>query len=387
MIRSTVFKYNHCFVVIRAIFVFAFCLVSVAAQESVPLFEPSLEAPVSVGETIYHFKVTSSESPVGNTFDVSDRASGREPIFKFHGQTDSHISFERTFRNFENSATDISEANRGLGAFEDREERFRFDVGRKDPPKRTGKINDECTNRGRFGVGTRPSTKDRSCSELENPKDIDKDAPIDDPSLPPDLSFQWGPAIRQSMIFLAVQHGYATTQPKTRKALKDGNFLVDYYRSVKSLHGWDDGGRMFTNYIAHPMQGAVTGFIQIQNDPKGRTQQFGASKEYWRSRTKAFLWTTAWSTQFEIGPLSQASIGNVGLTGKQTWGDIVVTPILGTGWVLFEDMLDRYVIKKIERKNNFALKMISRIIFNPVRTSANLLRFKQPWYRDRQPGH
>ena len=206
--------------------------------------------------------------------------------------------------------------------------------------------------------------------------------------MPPDLSFRWGPAIRQSLTFLAVQHGFAiATQSKTRRALKDGNFFVDYYRSLKSLRGWGDGGKVFTNYLAHPMQGALTGFIQVQNDPKGRTQQFGSSPEYWRSRGKAFLWSAAWSTQFEVGPLSQASIGNVGFSGKQTWIDIVITPTFGTGWLIIEDMLDRYVIKKIERKNNFALKMISRIFLNPVRTSANLVRFKQPWYRDRQPGH
>jgi hypothetical protein len=184
-------------------------------------------------------------------------------------------------------------------------------------------------------------------------------------------------------MFLAIQHGYAVTQPKTREALK-GKFWKDYVKSVKSLRGFDDGGRFFTNYIAHPMQGAFTGFIQIQNDPKGSKQQFGASGDYWRSRLKAMAWSAAWSTQFEIGPVSQASIGNVGLKGKQTWGDIVVTPTLGTALLVSEDAVDRFVMKRIERAtNNFYIKIFSRILLNPTRTVANVFSFKTPWYRDR----
>src|SRR5215213_6698 len=57
--------------------------------------------------------------------------------------------------------------------------------------------------------------------------------------------FHWSTAINQSLLFLGVQHGYAMTQPKTRHDLR-GSFFKDYIRSVKSLHGWEDGGRFFT---------------------------------------------------------------------------------------------------------------------------------------------
>jgi len=195
--------------------------------------------------------------------------------------------------------------------------------------------------------------------------------------------FQWRSAIQQSMIFLAVQHGYALTQPKTREALK-GNFFKDYAASVKSLSGWDDGGRFFTNFVAHPMQGAMTGFIYVQNDPQAARQQFGRSGDYWRSRMRAMAWTAIWSTQFEIGPVSQASIGNVGLSGKQTWEDIVVTPTLGTAWLIAEDAADRFITQRIEDKtDNFYIKIFSRMLLSPTRIFANMLRFKVPWYRDR----
>lgn len=215
------------------------------------------------------------------------------------------------------------------------------------------------------------------------PADLKNKAEDDETKTVQNEGFNWRAAINQSMMFLGVQHGYALTQPKTRRAFK-GKFWNDYVDSVKSLSGWDDGGRFFTNYIAHPMQGSLTGFIYVQNSPQARRQQFGKSGDYWRSRMKAMLWTTAWSTQFEIGPISQASIGNVGLSGKQTWEDIIVTPPLGTAMLITEDALDRYIIKSIERRtDNFYIKIFSRMIFNPTRIFANLLRFKEPWYRDR----
>ena len=194
-------------------------------------------------------------------------------------------------------------------------------------------------------------------------------------------SFHLSSAIKQSLIFLGVQHGYALTQPKTRRDLK-GPFFKDYTRSVSSLHGWADGGKFFTNYIAHPMQGSLLGFIQVQNDPKGKKLRYNESKAYWRSRLKALAWSAAWSTQFEIGPVSQASIGNVGLHGKQTYVDIVMTPTAGLGLLILEDYLDQKIIRVIERKSkSYYVKITTRTFLNPTRSVANLLQFKTPWYR------
>ncbi len=227
-----------------------------------------------------------------------------------------------------------------------------------------------------FALQTDPAGKSAKISTDNPPDSAAQNGVIDE-------GFRWKSALQQTLLFLAVQHGYAFTQPKTRDALK-GKFFRDYVESVKSLHGWDDGGRFFTNYIAHPMQGSFVGFIQIQNDPKGMKQRFGSSPDYWRSRLKAAAWTAAWSTQFEIGPISQASIGNVGLKGKQTWEDIVVTPTLGMMMLIGEDALDRYVIERIERaSDNYYLMIFSRTLLNPTRTVANLIRFKLPWHRDR----
>jgi hypothetical protein len=197
-----------------------------------------------------------------------------------------------------------------------------------------------------------------------------------------DTRFRWRDATEQALLFLAVQHGYALTQPKTRRELR-GPFFKDYARSVRSLHGWGDGGKFFTNYVAHPMQGSLMGFVQVQNDPAGSRLRFGGSGDYWRSRMKALAWSAAWSTQFELGPLSQASLGNVGMHGKQTYVDLVMTPTAGLGLLLAEDALDRYVIERLERRNGSAyVRILCRMALNPTRTAANLLRFKKPWHRD-----
>lgn len=220
-----------------------------------------------------------------------------------------------------------------------------------------------------------------------SPDEVKNGASLDNADNGKTESFHWRSAIGQSLMFLAIQHGYATTQPKTRKALK-GKFWKDYAHSVKSLSRWDDGGRFFTNYMAHPMQGAFTGFIYVQNDPQGLKQQFGTSGDYWTSRLKATAWSAVWSTQFEIGPVSQASIGNVGLKGKQTWGDIVVTPTVGTAMLISEDAIDRFVMKRIERSTkNFYVRIFARMLLSPTRAVANAFRFKPPWYRDRPLAH
>lgn len=197
--------------------------------------------------------------------------------------------------------------------------------------------------------------------------------------------FHWKPAIEQSLMIQGVQHGYALLfQEKTRRALK-GKFFEDYVDSIKGLRGWSDGNKFFTNYIAHPMQGAMTGFIFLQNHDRMKKQKFGESKQYWKDRFKAFVWSTAWSTNWELGPISQSSIGNVGLYDHQGYVDLVMTPTAGTGWMVMEEALDRYLVRHIE-KRSAVVKIFARMLLNPMRSVANVLRFQKPWYRDRPFG-
>ncbi len=203
--------------------------------------------------------------------------------------------------------------------------------------------------------------------------------------------FHWKPAIVQSLIFLGIQHGFRSTQERTRREL-GGNFFKDWARSVKNLRGWADGDGAFVNYVAHPLQGALTGRIFVNNSDRAKKQEFGNSKEYWSSRLKALAWSTAWSVQFEIGPFSEASYGNVGLTKKNghspmSYVDLVITPTVGTAVLIGEDAIDKYVFKNwLEKGDSGKLKIkLLRCLFMPTTTFANILRGKAPWKRDGRP--
>jgi hypothetical protein len=136
------------------------------------------------------------------------------------------------------------------------------------------------------------------------------------------------------------------------------------------------------------MMGAVSGYIQIQNDLSGRTALFGRSAEYWKSRCRALAWSATYSAQFELGPASEASLGNMGLQpGSSGVVDLVVTPLAGLGVIALEDALDRHVIRRLEAKSdNPVWKLLVRSVLNPDRSFANMLRFKVPWHRDGRAG-
>jgi hypothetical protein len=205
----------------------------------------------------------------------------------------------------------------------------------------------------------------------------------------PDGRFDWRGALLQSGFFLGLQHAFRLTlQDYTRHALR-GPFFRDWIESVSHLRGWRDGDSSIINYVGHGMQGAVTGFIQIQNDPAGRMQEFGWTKSYRTSRLKAALWSTVYSIQFEIGPLGESAIGNVGLHPNtaskhpQAYVDLVMTPIMGTICLVWEDAVDKYFISKYElRTNKRAFRALLRSILNPGRSFANLMRIQVPWFRD-----
>jgi hypothetical protein len=199
-------------------------------------------------------------------------------------------------------------------------------------------------------------------------------------------TFNWTGAVTQSFYFLGIEHAQRLTQKKTRDELK-GPFFPDWKESVAGLHGWSDGGSFFTNYIAHPMQGGVSGFIQIQNDAHGRSLEFSGSRTYWNSRMRALGWAAIYSTQFELGAISEATIGNVGKKpGTAAYVDLVVTPTGGLGMIVLEDVLDKYLLKKLEQRTvGIGKRRLYRVLFNPQRSVANFLRGKAPWHRDSRP--
>ena len=199
----------------------------------------------------------------------------------------------------------------------------------------------------------------------------------------------WWNVFGQSMYFLGIEHGFRLLDPKqpyTREALK-GPFFKDWFDTVKDLKGWSDSDPAIINYIGHPIQGAISGRILLQNDPKSKYMEFGWNRQYQSSRLKAFWFAFFYGLQFELGPISEASIGNSQPTPAYphptSYVDLVITPTVGTAWLVTEDLADRYLMGALERRiSNRKLIILFRTFSNPGRSMSNFLRFKRFWYRD-----
>jgi hypothetical protein len=125
-------------------------------------------------------------------------------------------------------------------------------------------------------------------------------------------------------------------QGKTRREL-GGNFWGDYRRSVRVPDQWGDTDPWWVNYAGHPVDGAAAGYIWLDHE-RNAPSEFTLSKRYWTTRGRAMAWSAAYSLQFEIGPISEASIGNVGLRLQTTgWVDHVITPTGAFGFMVAED--------------------------------------------------
>lgn len=197
----------------------------------------------------------------------------------------------------------------------------------------------------------------------------------------------WRSVGNASTRFLFVMHAFRwATEPGTRQ----GGLALGrpYLRSAANLHGWADGDPFYVNFVGHPMQGAVAGRLLSLNDHKYRHAEFGRSAPYWKGKLRSAAFAWAFSTQFEIGPFSEASIGHVQRDfPQQGFVDHVVTPTVGLAWMVAEDALDQYGIKWLEgRTRNKFVRIVARSGLNPTRSFANLLSGKAPWSRDSRPG-
>jgi hypothetical protein len=212
---------------------------------------------------------------------------------------------------------------------------------------------------------------------------LDLEQPVTEEDIPPAASPTWRGAFEDSLRLLAMEHGIRMAfQDKTRREL-GGPFFKDYRRSVRWPATWEDGDSAFVNYIGHPIHGAAAGFLWLDHEDGAHDPELGFSWSYWASRARATAWAAGYSVQFEFGPLSEASIGNVGLRPETTgWVDHVVTPAGALGLMVAEDALDRYFIQLVERRtSNRVLRASLRMLFNPSRTMSNTAQGRTPWHR------
>jgi hypothetical protein len=193
-------------------------------------------------------------------------------------------------------------------------------------------------------------------------------------------------AFKDSLKLLLIEHTTRIAfQEKTRREL-GGNFWNDYVQSIGVPDQWEDTDAWWVNYIGHPIHGAAAGYIWLDHENDAPTE-ISLKKSYWASRGRAAAWAASYSLQFEIGPLSEASIGNVGMRPETTgWVDHVVTPLGALGLIVAEDAVDKYLVKWAEERisNRFARAAI-RFAANPGRALSNTASGRLPWYRDGRP--
>ena len=223
---------------------------------------------------------------------------------------------------------------------------------------------------------------------------------------PPNERYHLGLMLWESLAFTGVEDTFRLfTDPYMRELVVDKPYWADYKASMGqwNMRRWNDGDDFLVDDIGHPMQGAISAFIEIQNSPRQRDLRIGKSKEYWRSRFLSMMWATVFSTQQKIGPLGEAALGSAGgytytqncaypcpsyipgvtkYTNNTGWTDFITTPTIGQLSVMLEDFLDLEVSDRLQRNHIQApFPKIVRGALNPSRTFANAMRWRKPWYR------
>lgn len=224
---------------------------------------------------------------------------------------------------------------------------------------------------------------------------------------------QWKPTILQTLEVTVFNHAWrAAWDPGMRYLIAHKPLWHDYGASLTdyNMNYWSDGDNFVVNDVGHPMEGAVFGRVMLQNYPRSFVQ-IGLHNGYWTTRLQSLAWMTLWSTQFEIGPLSETSLGNQGgyyysigcgtkasclttppysagvnnhtgiggLTNNTGWTDFIITPVMGLGWILAEDTIDRYIVTPIAREHRIIGGRFLRSALEPTRSFAALFAGKFPW--------
>ena len=209
-----------------------------------------------------------------------------------------------------------------------------------------------------------------------------------------DCRVHWHQLVISSTIFIAF--------------LNTGNLYTGYWYRWETTHGdwfqrwinsaagwrwnrWSDSNPVLDDYVGHPMMGAITNDLWIQNDPESMTLEQSNSWPYWRRMLRATAFTTIYHFEWKFGPIGEASIGHTGdhyqyengeLTNETGDVELVTTPVVGGLWIMTEDAIDKHIIARVEDHPRNPFLLLGLSFLTPARGTANVLRFRPPWYRD-----
>jgi len=192
-----------------------------------------------------------------------------------------------------------------------------------------------------------------------------------------------------------------------------GNLYTGYYYRTETTQGdwfdrwinsaadwrwnvWNDANPVIDDYVGHPFMGAIASDLWIQNDPKSMTVEPSNTWRYWRRLLRAGAFSAAYSFEWKLGPTGEAGFGHNGdhyyydnsykngteLTNETGWVTLVTTPVGGDIWVMGEDLLDKRVIAPAEAQGRNPFALLGLSFLEPAHATANILRFRPPWYRD-----
>jgi hypothetical protein len=242
--------------------------------------------------------------------------------------------------------------------------------------------------------------------------DNDSAAFVSTPKSPKQQKFHLARALLESFELLSVEQAYVVHTDwkwvaggNSENGIPFNHYWRDYKQSLSAWanSGWPDGDPNMYGYLGHPIQGLAVSYIFLQNDPQYENLEFSKTKAYWKSRLMATAWNAGYSTQWNIGPLSEMTVEKYGTKWRSPWNrngtwpctskdcyngvgqiDLVMTPIGGLGWLVGEDILDRYVTRNVEgRTHNRTLIDATRCGLDPIQVGTNILHGKRPWYRPR----
>jgi hypothetical protein len=128
-----------------------------------------------------------------------------------------------------------------------------------------------------------PSLMPDPASAAQFPPDYHRD---------PEEHYHWKGLLLQSFEFSAIENSFRiASDDQIRGLLANKPYWHDYVASLRqfNMRRWNDGDNFLVNYVGHPLEGAVSGYIQIQNDPEGKMLEFSNNRDYWQSRARAFL--------------------------------------------------------------------------------------------------
>jgi hypothetical protein len=243
-----------------------------------------------------------------------------------------------------------------------------------------------------------PSKPDFPASPVVEP------APITPAQTPPPKKWDWKASTVQTLEFTAFDHLFRLVMdPGLRSMVLHKPFIHDWFASYGgyNLKRWGDGDDFVVNDVGHPLQGAVSSRIFLQNNPRSFVP-VSKNRDYWVTLGQSMIWAAIWQVEWKVGPLSETSIGNAGgwiyvpdcgtspsclnnpkypkpptnNTGLTDW---IISPLIGGVWVLGEDTIERFIVAPVARKHRILGGRILRGCLEPSRDFAALFAGKFPW--------